>query len=43
MNSVKYSNVKTTDTEGLKKFLQQTRSELFGIAAAFNQYYFGNS
>lgn len=43
MNNVKYSNVKPSDSEGLKKFLHQTRSELFEIAAAFNKYYFGNS
>ena len=43
MNNVKYSNIQLSDSEGLKKFLQQTRQELFGIAAAFNQYYFGNS
>jgi uncharacterized alpha-E superfamily protein len=43
MNSVKYSSVKTSESEGLKIFLQQVRKELFGIAAAFNQYYFGNS
>ena len=43
MNSVKYSNINLADSEGLRKFLQQTRQELFGIAAAFNQYYFGNS
>jgi uncharacterized alpha-E superfamily protein len=43
MNSVKYSDVNVSDSEGLKKILQQTRSELFEIAAAFNQYYFGNS
>ena len=43
MNNVKYSNVKPSDAEGLKKFLQQTRNELFEIAAAFNKYYFGNS
>jgi uncharacterized alpha-E superfamily protein len=43
MNSVKYSNIKLSDSEGLRNFLQQTRQELFGIAAAFNQYYFGNS
>jgi uncharacterized alpha-E superfamily protein len=43
MNNVKYSSVKTTDSEGLKNLLQQIRQELFGIAAAFNQYYFGNS
>ena len=43
MNSVKYSNIKLSDSEGLRKFLQQLRQELFGIADAFNQYYFGNS
>jgi uncharacterized alpha-E superfamily protein len=43
MNNVKYSNVKPSDSEGLKTFLQQTRGELFEIAAAFNKYYFGNS
>jgi uncharacterized alpha-E superfamily protein len=43
MNNVKYSDVNVSDTEGLKNILQHTRSELFEIAAAFNQYYFGNS
>ena len=43
MNNVKYSNVKPSDAQGLKKFLEQTRNELFEIAAAFNKYYFGNS
>ncbi len=43
MNNVKYSIIHTADGEGLKRFLQQTRQELLGIAAAFNQYYFGNS
>lgn len=43
MNNVKYSSIDTANSEGLKKFLQQTRNELFGIAAAFNYYYFGNS
>jgi uncharacterized alpha-E superfamily protein len=43
MNNVKYSNVKPTNGEDLRHFLQQTRNELLGIAAAFNQYYFGNS
>jgi uncharacterized alpha-E superfamily protein len=43
MNNVKYSNIKLSDSEGLRNFLQQTRQELFGIAAAFNQHYFGNS
>lgn len=43
MNNVKYSNIEPSESDGLKKFLQQTRNELFGIAAALNQYYFGNS
>jgi uncharacterized alpha-E superfamily protein len=43
MNYVKYSNIQLSDSEGLRKFLQQTRMELLGIAAGFNQYYFGNS
>lgn len=43
MNDVKYSNIQLSDSEGLRDFLKQTRQELFGIAAAFNQYYFGNS
>ena len=43
MNDVKYTTLKTTDSEGLKQFLLQIRQELFTIAAAFNQYYFGNS
>lgn len=43
MNNVKYSSIQPADSDGLKKFLQQTRGELLGIAAAFNQYYFGNS
>ena len=43
MNNVRYSSVKTSNGVELRNFLQQTRNELFGIAAAFNQYYFGNS
>ncbi len=43
MNNVKYSSVNTADSDGLKTFLQQTRKELVSIAAAFSQYYFGNS
>ncbi len=43
MNNVKYSIINTSDGEGLKQFLLQTRNELTGIAAAFNQFYFGNS
>ncbi len=42
-NSVRYSAISPADSEGLKTFLQQIRQELLGIAAAFNQYYFGNS
>jgi uncharacterized alpha-E superfamily protein len=43
MNNVKYSNIQPQDSEGLKQLLQQTRNELFGIAAGLDQYYFGNS
>jgi uncharacterized alpha-E superfamily protein len=43
MNNVKYSIINTSDGEGLKNFLKQTRNELVGIAAAVNQFYFGNS
>jgi uncharacterized alpha-E superfamily protein len=43
MNNVKYSIINTSDGAGLKQFLQQTRNELVGIAAAFNQFYFGNT
>ena len=43
VNIVKYSNIELSDSEGLQHFLQQTRQELFEIAAAFDQYYFGNS
>ncbi len=43
MNNVKYSTVQTMNSETLRNFLKQTRGELLGIAAAFNQYYFGNS
>lgn len=43
MNNVKYSSINTADGAGLKHFLQQIRQELFGIAAAFSRYYFGNS
>lgn len=43
MNNVKYSSMDTKNGERLRNFLLQTRRELFEIAAAFNQYYFGNS
>ncbi len=41
-NNIKYSNV-TDNSELLKQFLLQTRSELFEIANRFNKYYFGNT
>jgi uncharacterized alpha-E superfamily protein len=40
---VKYSKIKSTDSEAVKKLLRGIREELLGIAAAFNRYYFGNS
>lgn len=43
MNNVKYSSVSAADKQGLQQFLLEIRKELFSIAAAFNQYYFGNS
>lgn len=43
MNNVKYSNVQSSESEELRSFLRQLRQELTSIAAAFNQYYFGNS
>ncbi len=43
MNNVRYSSVQKTDAVNLKQFLERTRSEIFGIADAFDKYYFGNS
>lgn len=43
LNTVKYNQVDIADSEGMRIFLQDTRQELLGIAAALNQYYFGNS
>jgi len=43
MNNVKYSKIQLGEINNLKQFLADTRQDLFGIAAAFNQYYFGNS
>jgi len=43
MNNVKYSSVRSADSDGLRRFLEQTRSELLGIANAFNKFYFGNT
>ncbi|MBL0152075.1 MAG: alpha-E domain-containing protein [Chitinophagaceae bacterium] len=42
MTRVKYHSINSNDGEGLKQFLQQVRQDFTGIAAAFNQYYFGN-
>ncbi|MCX6317902.1 MAG: alpha-E domain-containing protein [Bacteroidetes bacterium] len=42
-NNVKYSQLRLSDSEGLRNFLLNTRQELIGIAGALNQYYFGNS
>jgi len=41
-NNIKYSNV-SNNSELLKKFLLQTRSELTEIANHFNKFYFGNT
>lgn len=41
-NNIKYSKV-SHNSELLKKFLQQTKAELFEIASLFNKYYFGNT
>ena len=43
MKNVQYSIIDPSDRPGLVNFLQQTRSDLFTIAGAFNQYYFGRS
>ncbi len=43
LNSVKYSTIAPSDSEGLKIMLIQIKHDLLEIAAAFNKYYFGNS
>ena len=43
MNNIKYSNVHEGDLASVDAFLFQTRMDLFGIAAAFSKYYFGNT
>jgi len=40
INNVKYGSPHPADSGSLKIFLQQTRQELLGLAAAFNKYYF---
>jgi uncharacterized alpha-E superfamily protein len=42
-NDVRYSSIESGNTENLGTFLKTIKQELFGIAAAFNKYYFGNS
>lgn len=42
MTRVKYHSIDPSDGASLKQFLQQVRQDFTGIAAAFNQYYFGN-
>ena len=43
VNNVKYSAIKTIETDELIQMLKQTRTEFFEIANAINKYYFGNS
>ena len=43
LTTVRYSDTKAGDGAGLRAFLQQVRQQLLEIAAALNQYYFGNS
>ncbi len=43
MNSIKYSNVHTSDLSNVDKFLFKTRIDLFDIAGSFNKHYFGNT
>jgi uncharacterized alpha-E superfamily protein len=40
-NNIRYSNMQQADAVTLKRFLEQTRNEIFSIATAFNQFYFG--
>jgi uncharacterized alpha-E superfamily protein len=40
---IKYSSVKTVETEGLHDYLLQIRAELYGIGNALNEYYFAHS
>ena len=42
-NRVKYSNIENAPVKEQQLFLNDLRKELFQIANAFNQYYFGNS
>lgn len=41
-NNVKYSNL-SNNSNKLKEFLPQTRTELLEIASTFNKFYFGNT
>lgn len=42
-NRVKYSNIENAGAIAQQNFLNQIRAELFQIANAFNQFYFGNT
>ena len=42
-NHVKYSNIENAGEKAQQDFLIEVRSELFQIANAFNQFYFGNT
>jgi uncharacterized alpha-E superfamily protein len=42
-NHVKYSNIENAGEKAQQNFLQEVRKQLFQIANAFNQYYFGNT
>ena len=42
-NHVKYSNIENAGEKAQKDFLDEVRRQLFQIANAFSQYYFGNS
>ena len=42
-NHVKYSNIENAGEKAQQNFLQKVRKELFQIANAFNQFYFGNT
>lgn len=43
MNNIKYSNVHESDVLKMNDFLFESRMDLFHIAGAFSNYYFGNT
>ena len=42
-NHVKYSNIENAERKDQQHFLNEVRKQLFQIATAFNQFYFGNA